>query len=96
MKSISNIILILNITLIILMFVTSYFWIQIGLTENEHIYLGLACIVIFGLAMSGFFTGVVERKERGKITRIGIIGNLILTLILLTAIISLSIEMNKN
>lgn len=96
MKSISNLILILNITLIILMFVTSYFWIEIGLTEKEHVYLGLAGIVIFGFAMSGLFTGIIERKERGKITRIGIIGNFILTLILLAVFIYVSIEMTKN
>ena len=85
MKSISNKILILNIALMILTYLSAYFWTQIGLTDNENIYLGLIGIVIFGLSVGGFFAGIAEGKRKGKITRIGIGGNLILILLFLAA-----------
>jgi len=83
MKSYSNKILILNISLIILTLLAAQFWIQLGLTDNENIYLGFICIIIFGLSVGGFLVGITERKREGKITRIGIAGNLVLTVLFL-------------
>jgi len=67
----------------ILTYLAAYFWTQIGLTDNENIYLGLIGVIIFGLSVGGFFAGIAERK--GKITRIGIGGNLVLILLFLAA-----------
>ncbi len=83
MKSHSNKILILNISLIILTYLAAHFWIQLGLTDNENIYLGFIGVIIFGLSVGGFFVGITEKKRKGIITRIGIFGNLILTVLFL-------------
>ena len=83
MKSHSNKILVLNISLIIFTFLAAHFWIQLGLTDNENIYLGFIGVIIFGLSVGGFFVGISERKRKGIITRIGIVGNLTLTVLFL-------------
>ena len=93
MKSHSNKILILNISLIILTFLAAHFWIQLGLTDNEIIYLVLISIIIFGLSVGGFSVGLSERKRKGIITRIGIFGNLILTVLFLLFFIYVIAEM---
>ncbi|WP_121347143.1 hypothetical protein [Gillisia mitskevichiae] len=74
-------------------YLASYFWIELGLTDNDNIYLGLIGVMIFGLSIGGFFAGIVEKKWKGKITLIGIFGNLILTILLLTAFIYVIAEM---
>jgi hypothetical protein len=81
MKSNSNKMLVLNLILILFTYLAGYFWIQLGLTDNENIYLGFIGVIIFGLSVSGFFVGMTERTQKGKITLIGIFGNLILTIL---------------
>ena len=75
------------------MLLASTFWLEIGLTDNENVYLGLIGVIIFGLAVGGLFVGISEKKRKGKISLIGIIGNLILTISFLSAFILVVAEM---
>jgi len=93
MGSNSNKILILNILLLLLTFLAANFWIQLGLTDNENIYLGFAGVIIFGMSVGGFFVGLIEKTSKGKKTLIGIFGNLILIILFLIVFGSVISEM---
>lgn len=56
------------------------FWGAIGLSKNETIWLALSLIISFGINLSGFIVGFVERKKNPKRALFGIIGNGLLVL----------------
>lgn len=82
-KIITNKLLIINLSLIILAILADKFWNELGLTESENIYYFLLGVMIFGLSIIGVFVGVKERKEKGNKVLIGLFGNSIIVLLFL-------------
>ena len=82
-KSISNIFLFINILLIIIAFIAEKFWTELGLTDEENVYVFLLGIIIFGISIGGFIIGFKERRNKIKYSLIGLVGNLGLTLFFL-------------
>ena len=79
-KSTSNILLFINILLIIIAFIAEKFWTELGLTDEENVYVFLLGVIIFGVSIGGFIIGFKERKHKIKNSLIGLIGNLGFTL----------------
>jgi len=92
-KSTSNIFLFTNILLITIAFIAEKFWTELGLTDEENVYVFLLGIVIFGISIGGFIIGFRERKQKIKNSLIGLLGNLGLTLFFLILIFYIIITM---
>lgn len=94
-KSTTNKLLLINVILIVLMFISNEFWTELGLTDSENIYYALIGIIIFGLSTGGIFVGIKELKSNGHKTLIGLIGNSILTLLFLIVLFYTVLTMER-
>ncbi|EDM44082.1 hypothetical protein SCB49_10842 [unidentified eubacterium SCB49] len=65
--------------MIILSYIASFFWRDLG--NMDTIYLGLIAILLYGFSVGGFFAGMVEIKRKGKIVLVGILGNSLLIIL---------------
>ena len=64
-------------SIIVVTFLISTFWTELGLDRDATIILPAPLMISFGLNISGFITGIQERKINKKRALIGIVGNLL-------------------
>jgi hypothetical protein len=78
MKLKTNKLLTISLILIVGTFILAMFTEDLGISENIDTYLVFPYLISFGLNIAGLIFGISEKKENGKKSIIGIIGNLIL------------------
>jgi len=88
MKSLSNKFLLTNLIAIGLMFIMNKFWDELGLKDS---YYAIIFIFIYGISSAGIVAGYLERKTGNKKANIGIIGNSILTLIIIIGVLYVAV-----
>jgi phage-related holin len=71
----------------------STFWTNLGLTDKQNVLLGFILVIVFGLSVGGLFAGIVERKYKTKNQFFGIIGNLILVILFIIALVLVTDQM---
>tara|TARA_R110002072_G_scaffold302977_2_gene490596 strand:- start:515 stop:760 length:246 start_codon:yes stop_codon:yes gene_type:complete len=66
--------------IIALTFLIATFWLELGLTNDETVWLAISMIFTFGINLAGFIFGFAERKKNKRKAIVAIIGNLIFIL----------------
>jgi hypothetical protein len=84
MKLKTNKLLIISVILIVGTFILAMFTEDLGINKNVDPYLVFPYLIAFGLNITGLIFGLSEKKENGKKSIIGIIGNLILLIMFIT------------
>lgn len=69
-----------SLSLVVLTFLLATFWIELGFTDDQTIWLALILTIAFGISIAGCVMGFFERTKNRIRSIIGIVGNVLLIL----------------